>query len=440
MTRKPYSIYKNSGVEYVGKVPNTWKLYKLKYLLSSLESGKRESIKSPPLNEGAFSIGGEHINWDGTLNLENKRFLSFEYYSSMNKGKIEENDVLLVKDGATIGKAVIIIQKPYEKMAVNEHVFILRPNNKLSPKLLYYLIQSHSGLVQIKLTENGSAQPGINTEFTDKVLFAIPEDNEEQNNITKFLDSKTIEIRHIIEREKKLIELLKEKRSSFIDNLVTKGDEHLPLKDSGTDWLGEIPQNWRVLRSKLVFREVNDRSKSGDEELLTVSHITGVTPRSEKDVGMFLAETLENYKKCKSGDLVINTMWAWMGALGFAKKEGIVSPSYNVYRFRSSGFNPLYYDRLFRTDRFKTEIKRYSKGVWTSRLRLYPEEFFQIKIPIPPEKEQNIITDHLNRGVRDINNLIKKIQESIKKMSEYYSSLVFATVTGKIDITKEVAL
>src|SRR5262245_50968551 len=105
-------------------------------------------------------------------------------------------------------------------------------------------------------------------------------------------------------------------------------------KDSGVEWLGRVPDHWEVLRNKAILHEVDDRSETGDEELLTVSHLTGVTRRSEKTVNMTMAETLVGYKICRRFDLAINTMWGWMGALGVSGCDGIVSPSYNVYRFR----------------------------------------------------------------------------------------------------------
>lgn len=126
------------------------------------------------------------------------------------------------------------------------------------------------------------------------------------------------------------------------------------------DWLGEIPRHWTTQRNKHIFREIDERSDTGEEELLSVSHLTGVTPRSEKNVTMFMAETLGGYKLCSPGDLVINTMWAWMGALGTSDYKGTVSPSYNVYRVRQNeNFNAKYLDLLYRTPQHVAEINRF---------------------------------------------------------------------------------
>ena len=103
-------------------------------------------------------------------------------------------------------------------------------------------------------------------------------------------------------------------------------------RPSGVEWLGDVPEYWEVRPAKWYYREVDERSGTGEEELLSVSHLTGVTPRSEKNITMFKAESYVGHKLCREGDLVINTMWAWMAALGVARQTGIASPDYAVYR------------------------------------------------------------------------------------------------------------
>jgi type I restriction enzyme S subunit len=126
------------------------------------------------------------------------------------------------------------------------------------------------------------------------------------------------------------------------------------VRSTGVSWLPAIPAHWELHRAKRTFREVDERSKLGDEELLSVSHLTGVTPRSQKNVTMFMAESYEGHKLCRPADIVVNTMWAWMGAVGVARRLGIVSPSYGVYRARSiSSFVPQFLDYLLRTEVYR---------------------------------------------------------------------------------------
>ena len=147
-------------------------------------------------------------------------------------------------------------------------------------------------------------------------------------------------------------------------------------KKSGLPWLGQVPAHWNHLRAKHLFHEVDERSVAGREELLSVSHLTGVTPRSQKTVTMFLAKSNAGHKICRPDDVVINTMWAWMGALGVTRHAGIVSPSYGVYRpVAGCAVLPRYADYLLRTPFYVADYQRRSTGVNSSRLRLYPEQF-----------------------------------------------------------------
>jgi type I restriction enzyme, S subunit len=173
-------------------------------------------------------------------------------------------------------------------------------------------------------------------------------------------------------------------------------------------WIGQTPSDWHVGRARRLFQERIDPSTSGTEELLSVSHITGVSARSEKNVSMFLAESLEGYKLVNPGDLVVNTMWAWMGAMGTSKLSGCVSPSYAVYRNRASSLSSIFVDFLVRSAPFVAEVNRRSKGVWASRLRLYPDAFLDIPLPIPPISTQNTIAAFIAHETSQIDQLIAK--------------------------------
>lgn len=205
-------------------------------------------------------------------------------------------------------------------------------------------------------------------------------------------------------------------------------------KHSDIEWLGEIPEHWNNCRNKEIFYEISDKSETGKETLLTVSHITGVTPRSEKNVNMFFAETMEGYKICQEGDLIINTMWAWMGALGTSKYMGICSPAYNIYRaYREIDYTHQYFDCLFRIPNFIVEMTRYSKGIVASRLRLYPKDFFRIKTPLPPLQEQTQIANYLDQKTIQIDQKIHLFQQKINKYTELQKALINETVCRGLD-------
>jgi type I restriction enzyme, S subunit len=202
----------------------------------------------------------------------------------------------------------------------------------------------------------------------------------------------------------------------------------------GADWLPGLPSHWELHRAKAHFREVDERSLRGDEELLSVSHKTGVTPRSQKNVTMFMAETYEGHKTCLPGDIVVNTLWAWMAALGSSKHVGIVSPAYGVYRQRDeAAFDPRYLDYLLRTEAYRGEYLRASRGITTSRLRLYPPDFLNIPFIQPPLDEQRLIVRFLDWHGAMTGKLIRAKRRLIALLNEQKQSIIHRAVTRGLD-------
>ncbi|MBI2745404.1 MAG: restriction endonuclease subunit S [Burkholderiales bacterium] len=195
-------------------------------------------------------------------------------------------------------------------------------------------------------------------------------------------------------------------------------------------WLPPVPEHWNEQRAKTFFREVDERSKTGHEELLSVSHLTGVTPRSQKNVTMFKAASYVGSKLCQPGDIVINTLWAWMAALGASRHVGIVSPAYGVYRpHRTDSFNPAYLDYLLRTRAYVAEYIGRSTGIRSSRLRLYPNQFLDIALLQPPRPEQDQIVAYLRAQDAHIARLIKAKRELIGLLNEQKLRIIDHAVT-----------
>ncbi|WP_075795178.1 restriction endonuclease subunit S [Massilia putida] len=199
-------------------------------------------------------------------------------------------------------------------------------------------------------------------------------------------------------------------------------------------WLPPVPAHWNEQRAKTFFREVDERSKTGQEELLSVSHLTGVTPRSQKNVTMFKAASYVGSKLCRPGDIVINTLWAWMAALGASRHVGIVSPAYGVYRpHRAESFNPAYLDYLLRTRAYVAEYIGRSTGIRSSRLRLYPNQFLDIALLQPPRPEQDQIVAYLRAQDAHIARLIKAKRELIGLLNEQKLRIIDHAVTRGLD-------
>ena len=198
-------------------------------------------------------------------------------------------------------------------------------------------------------------------------------------------------------------------------------------------FLQNLPPHWEVKRAKFLYREVDERSVTGDEELLSVSHLTGITPRSEKNVTMFMAESYVGHKLCRPKDLVINSMWAWMGALGVSDFTGIVSSAYGVYRPRNAALLPEFASYLLRMSEYAGEYLCRSKGIWTSRLLLNGSAFGDIPIPLPPLDEQRRIVAFIEDKTRAMDNYIAGKERVLELLRELQAATVARFVTRGLD-------
>jgi type I restriction enzyme S subunit len=207
------------------------------------------------------------------------------------------------------------------------------------------------------------------------------------------------------------------------------------MKDSGVGWIGEIPAHWKVKRAKYLFKEMNERSSGGAEDLLSVSHMTGITPRTEKNVYMFMSEDYSGSKLCRPGDLVYNIMWAWMGALGVSDYFGIVSPSYAVYRpIEQDKFNRRYLEWLTRSALYVELYNRISTGLHSSRLRFYSHMFLSMFLGYPDREEQDKIVEFIESEIAKIDAAISVKAEQVQALGEYKTTLINSAVTGKIKV------
>lgn len=356
--------------------------------------------------------------------------------AEIEKFRLLADDVVITKDSEAWDDIAVpaLVTETADDLVCGYHLAIIRPHReKLVGAFLLRCLQSKPLRIQLELAANGVTRFGIPKDAIGSMALPVPPIYV-QEAIARFLDRETADIDTLIAAKQRLLALLTEKRRTAIAEAVMRGlDPSALLHPSGIDWLGDIPAHWNVERSRWLFRERDERSETGAEEMLTVSHLTGVTPRSEKDVNMFEAESTVGYKRCFGGDLVINTLWAWMGAMGTAHVDGIVSPAYNVYT-PGPRLLPDYVDALVRIPIFAQEVTRYSKGVWSSRLRLYPEGFFETYWPVPPLDEQREIVSQIAAESAKIDRLRVATEHSIMLLKERRGVLIAAAVTGQIDI------
>jgi type I restriction enzyme, S subunit len=235
--------------------------------------------------------------------------------------------------------------------------------------------------------------------------------------------------------KEKQIELLKERRQILIHQAVTRGlNPNVKMKDSGVEWIGEIPEHWELAKVKHLFRLVVEPAQiNNSHELLSVYTDIGVKPRKELEERGNKASTTDGYWLVKRGDIVVNKLLAWMGAIGISDYDGVTSPAYDILR----PTKPLYgyfYHNLFRTKKCISELKKHSRGIMDMRLRLYFDKFEDIKIPYPTIAEQKEIVDHINLNNSKIETALSLKEKEIEKLKEYKFSLINSAVTGKIKI------
>ncbi len=206
-------------------------------------------------------------------------------------------------------------------------------------------------------------------------------------------------------------------------------------KDSGVPWLGKVPAHWEVRRGKMLFQPIDVRSRTGEEELLTVSSERGVVPRASANVTMFKAESYVGYKLCWPDDLVINSLWAWARGLGVSRYHGIISSAYGVYRpLPRFKMHSQFVHNLVRSTPFQWELQVRSKGIWISRLQLTDEAFLGAPFPLPPLPEQTAIVRFLDHADRRIRRSIRAKQKLLALLEEQKQAIIHQAVTGQIDV------
>ncbi|MFA9559667.1 restriction endonuclease subunit S [Evansella sp. AB-rgal1] len=347
----------------------------------------------------------------------------------------DEPLILIGEDGENLrSRSTSLAFLATGKYWVNNHAHILKPING-DINFMMYKLNSINYVPYI----TGSAQPKLTRKNLDNIELLIPSLNE-QILISTFLNRKVTEIDDLIADKEKLIKLLEEKRQAVITEAVTKGlDRNVKMKDSGVEWIGEIPEHWEEKRIKYLFSEVNDRNFNEKAELLSLFTSIGVRPRKDMEQKGNKSQTVINYKIVRKGDIVVNKLLAWMGSIGISIYDGVTSPDYDVYRpLNKDLVSKDYFHYYFRNFHFKGDCYKFGRGIMLMRWRTYSEDFKKILVTLPPIEEQNRIADYLDKISNEIEYLIDNNLTIINKLKEYRQSLIYEAVTGKIDVREMV--
>jgi type I restriction enzyme S subunit len=206
------------------------------------------------------------------------------------------------------------------------------------------------------------------------------------------------------------------------------------MKNSGVEWIGDIPEHWEIKKLKYIFNEINERSSTGNEELLSLSKYKGVIPKSSLAERAGMAQSLIGYKKVYKDTLVINKMQAVNGLLSVSKIEGITSPDYSIYSVKNNNFNINYYGYLLNQTIYLSEFKKVVTGVMEGFIRLYTDDLYNIYTYAPSKQEQQKIVDFIEEKTSKIDKAIDLQQQQITKLKEYKITLIDNVVTGKVRV------
>lgn len=432
-----YPEYKESGVEWLGKIPKEWDLWKLTHAYDEIGSGT-----TPPSSSDEW-YGGD-IPWITTGELREKEIFStvknitretLRKFPTLRK--YPKGSVAIAMYGATIGRLGIL----GIEATTNQACCVLTKSDVIDNKYLYYWLQAfRQDIVNLA---SGGGQPNINQEVVASLKISSP-DLSGQEKIANFLDHETAKIDTLIEKQQQLIKLLKEKRQAVISHAVTKGlNPDAPMKDSGVEWLGEVPEHWEIRAISKLSQKITNGYVGPTRDILVSEGVPYVQATHIKkgkvnfDNAYFVRKTWsEAHAKSilVKGDVLIVQTGAGTGDIGLVSEneEGynchaliIVQPKKSVVSggFLSMAFQSQYgYSVL------------YSIRTGGMHPHLNCSEVQYVKIPVPPRAEQDEIVNHIYDQTTKFDRLIDKQLQAIALMQERRTALISAAVTGKIDV------
>lgn len=445
---KAYEQYKDSGVEWLGEIPEHWDVKRFKFILKDGWEGLKigpfgSQIKSDKLSlSGNYKVYGQEnvINQDFSLGY---RYLEDELFQELSVYEIQPNDLLITMMG-TSGRCYIVPDHIQEGI-MDSHLIRLRLSSEYSLKFIRYLIDESDYIsYQFKILGKGSIMHGLNSSIIKSLELIVPP-LEEQKTIAQFLDHKTSQIDALISKKEALLEKLDEKRTALISHAVTKGlDPTVPMKDSGIEWLGDIPAHWDINRLGRLAEEINDINHEmpvavdqGIPFLSAKDLLDDGTLNFEKDIKKISEEDFIRLSKkiCpKKDDIIYSRIGACLGKARIVEVDiqFLVSYSCCVIRLVQEVANPFFFKYFLDSELVLTEARLRTQGIGVPDLGL--KQIAKFTISVPPLDEQKRIAKYLDKKTAEINQQKSKVQQAIDLLKEYRTALITNAVTGKIDV------
>ena len=445
---KRYDSYKDSGVEWIGDVPSHWEIVRMKYTCDfNGRIGFRGYSQADLVSEGEGAITLSPTNMNDIFVDYNKcSYLSWEKYYESPEIMVKQGDVLLVKT-ASVGKCSYVKTIPME-CTVNPQILVLKKHRQ-NPMFLTYLFQIPIGQTYIDLYKAGSTIYTLSEDKIGNFRFVFP-NKKEQDIIVSYLDSKCGEVDKVISTQEKRIALLQELKQSIITHAVTKGlNPNVKMKDSGIEWIGEVPEHWVIMRVKDLLRLLTDYDANGSfADIAKNCNINNGNPYA----WMVRATDLENNRIgiVDGNNYCDKKTYEYLSKSSLSEndillaKRGDIGKSYLV-PFCNDPMTLAPNTYLLLTDKKKVNNKclfyYFQSYVGAEILRLlnksttlgalYKDDVKSINVPIAPLLEQQEIASYLDKRCAQIDASISKAKKEIELLQEYKQRLITEVVTGK---------
>lgn len=424
---RPYPAYKDSGVPWLGGVPEHWQVLPSRAIFE-----EAKQLNYPDEQMLSVTITRGIIPQQALLSDTSKKDSSNQdktAYKLVRPGDIAYNKMRAWQGAVGASDYRGIVSPAY---------VVMRPRQGQLPRYFHHLFRTPGFAKEAERCSYGitSDQWSLRPEHFKMVYCAAPS-FEEQSAIVAFLDHADRRIGKYIRAKQKLIKLLEEQRQAIINHAVTRGlDPNVRLKPSGVDWLGDIPEHWEVRRLKQLFREVDRRTSTGTEILLSLRMYRGLVPHNEVSGIPISSDALVGFKQVSPGQVVMNRMRASIGMFGVVPQHGLVSPDYAVLE-PTSAVDQHYYVHLFKTRDMGMVFRTESKGLGTGSsgfMRLYTDRFGIVRIPVPRLSEQQSIVRSIAEATAENGSAAERVEREIALLREYRTRLIADVVTGKLDV------
>lgn len=408
---------KQSKVEWIGVIPEEWEVKEISKLFSQRNT-KVSDFDFPPLSVTKQGIVPQLESAAKSDDHTNRKLVKKDDFVINSRSDRKMSSGVSEFDGSVSLINLVMIPKP----------------EKLSVSFVKYLLKNYGFAEEFYRWGTGIVDDlwSTNWERGKKIQLPIPPISEQQR-IAKFLDEKTALIDGIITDTKQTIEELKSYKQSLISEIVTKGiDKNVKLVPSGIEWIGEVPEEWEVLKSRYFLNEISVKGYP-DEEVLSLYRDYGIIPKnSRSDNHNVTSLDTSGYKLVEPGNLVINKMKAWQGSMAISDLRGIVSPAYYTFEVDNERFDLRFLHYALRNPAYKQEYMRISAGLRVGQWDLNKNEFKNLKYAFPENKEeQKAIADYLDEKISQIDALIIEKENVISEYENYKKSMIYEYVTGK---------